>query len=65
MELALDRGVLFGGGRELPFAEAEVEQKSGSEAAAEAFARRLAARFALTEEPKSKFQRALALAMGG
>lgn len=62
LELALDRGCLTGGGRELPFAEVEVEYKSGSEAAAEAFARTLSADFSLVPEPKSKAQRAMALA---
>lgn len=61
VEIALDRGVLLGGGRELPFAEAEVELKSGSEDAALAFAEALAARFGLTPEPKSKVQRAMEL----
>ena len=62
VELALDQGVLLGGGRELPFWEVEVELKDGSDAAAVAFARALAAEFDLTPEPKSKVQRALALA---
>ncbi len=62
VELALDQGVLLGGGRELPFAEVEVELKEGSEAGAIAFAEALAAEFHLTPEPKSKVQRALALA---
>ena len=61
VELALDRGVLLGGGQELPFAEVEVECKSGSEAAAEAFAERLAADFGLAPEYASKHKRALAL----
>ena len=61
VELALDQGCLLGGGKELPFAEVEVELKSGSEAAAIAFAEALAAEFALTPEPKSKVQRALEL----
>lgn len=63
-ELALDQGVLFGGGRELPFAEVEVEQKSAGEAATIAFAQKLAQRFDLKAEPKSKFKRALSLAKG-
>ena len=62
VELALDRGCLLGGGREEPFAEVEAEYKSGSEEAAVAFAESLAARFALTPEPKSKVARAMALA---
>ena len=62
IELALDEGVLIGGGKELPFAEVEVELKQGADADAIAFARSLAARFRLTEEPKSKLRRALDLA---
>ena len=62
LEIALDRGVLLGGGTELPFAEAEVELKAGSEEAARAFAEDFAARFGLTPEPKSKVQRAMELA---
>ena len=61
LELALDQGILLGGKRELAFAEVEVELKSGSEAAATAFAEALAARFGLVPEPESKVQRALAL----
>ena len=62
VELALDLGVLTGGGKELPFAEVEVEYKSGSEAAAVAFAGELAERFGLKAEPRSKIARAQALA---
>ncbi len=62
VELALDRGVLLGGGKELPFAEVEVELKQGRDEDAVAFAAELAARFGLTPEPKSKLRRALALA---
>ena len=62
VELALDRGVLLGGGKELPLAEVEVELKSGSEEAAVAFAESLAARFGLVPEPMSKYKRALGLA---
>lgn len=62
VELALDEGVLLGGGKELPFAEVEVEHKSGSESLVTVWAATLAERFALVPEPKSKVQRALALA---
>ena len=62
VELALDRGVLLGGGKELPFAEAEVELKQGRDGDAVAFATELAARFGLIPEPKSKLRRALNLA---
>ena len=62
VELALDQGCLLGGGKELPFAEVEVELKDGSREAAVAFARELAGKFRLEPEPASKVQRALALA---
>ena len=62
VELALDQGVLLGGGKELPFAEVEVELKQGRDEDAVAFAAELAARFGLTPEPKSKLRRALDLA---
>ena len=61
VELALDKGVLLGGGRELPFAEVEVELKSSSDRAAEEFAHALAAEFGLVLQPKSKLARAMAL----
>lgn len=61
VELALDRGVLTGGGTELPFAEVEVELKDGSEAAAVAFAEALARELGLRPEPRSKAVRARAL----
>lgn len=61
VELALDEGCLLGGSKELPFAEVEVELKSGSEAAAIAFAQTLAKEYGLVPEPKSKVQRALEL----
>ena len=64
VELALDQGILFGGGREQPLAEVEVELKSGSEEAACRFAEDLATRFELIPEGKSKFRRALDLAQG-
>ena len=64
VELALDRGVLQGGGRELPLEEAEVELKEGSEEAVLAFGQALQTRFGLEPEPKSKFRRALELAKG-
>lgn len=61
VELALDSGYLMGGGRKLPFAEVEVELKSGKEAGAVRFAEEIAKRFCLEPEPKSKQQRARAL----
>ena len=63
VELALDQGLLLGGGKELPFAEVEVEVKSGSEEAAVAFAAQLADQFGLIPESASKYKRALSLAL--
>lgn len=65
VELALDSGVLTGGGKALPLCEVEVELKSGSREAAMLFAKQLAADFDLLPETKSKFRRALDLAKGG
>ena len=62
LEVALDSGILLGGGREVPLCELEVELKSGSEAAATRFANMLAVSHGLTRESKSKFARAMALA---
>jgi hypothetical protein len=62
VELALDRGVLLGGGREVPLCEVEVELKAGSEEDALLFAQRLAVKYGLTQENRSKFRRALELA---
>ncbi|MBQ1170635.1 MAG: CYTH domain-containing protein [Oscillospiraceae bacterium] len=65
VELALDQGVLLGKGKgkELPLAEVEVELKEGTDEAAVAFAKALAEEFSLVPEEKSKFVRAMALAM--
>ena len=63
-ELALDEGVLLGGGKELPFTEVEVELKEGSEDAAVAFAEGLAAELGMKPEPRSKVARARQLADG-
>ena len=57
-ELALDEGILLGGGKELPFTEVEVELKEGSEEALTAFAESLAAELGLRAEPRSKVARA-------
>lgn len=62
VELALDEGILTGGGKEIPLCEVEVELKSGEDAAAVGFAKDLADKFGLVPEEKSKFARALALA---
>lgn len=61
VEIALDRGILTGGSREIPLCEIEVEVKAGSEQAAIAFAQNLARRFGLVPEKKSKYRRALEL----
>lgn len=64
VELALDSGILTGGGKVQPLCEVEVELKSGSKDAAEQFALALAAIYGLEIEKHSKFRRALALAQG-
>lgn len=61
VELALDQGVLFAGEREIPLCEIEVEHKSGSRAATDAFAQQLADIYGLQPEEQSKFARALTL----
>ena len=63
-ELALDSGVLLGGGRELPLCEVELELKSGSDAALVSLAQAITAGHGLSPERGSKFRRALALAQG-
>lgn len=64
LEIALDAGILTGGGQEIPLCEVEVELKSGDPEAAVEFGRILAGQFGLEAEKKSKFRRALALAKG-
>ncbi len=64
VELALDRGVLIGGDRDVPLCEVEVELKSGSRDAAIHFAEKLAQHYALQPQHKSKFRRALELSKG-
>lgn len=61
-ELALDRGVLTGGGKELPLCEAEAELKDGSREALGVFGLLLERKFCLVPEALSKFRRALDLA---
>ena len=63
VELALDRGVLLGGGKEQPLLEIEAEYKEGREAVVRAFADALAWKFGLKEEPLSKFARARRLCL--
>lgn len=61
-ELCLDRGVMQSGARERPFTEVEIElREAGTAADLSALARELAALVALTPEPRSKLERALAL----
>ena len=64
VELALDRGVLTGGGKTVPLCELEVELKEGSQTAVEEFATALAGIYELKIENRSKFRRALALYKG-
>lgn len=64
VELALDEGILMGGGRRIPLCEIEVELKSGDVRFCDLFAKALAARFGLEQETQSKFRRALALYRG-
>lgn len=64
LELAIDEGILTGGGREVPLCEIEVELKAGSREACDHYARELARRFGLVPEPQSKFRRALTLYRG-
>ncbi len=64
VELALDTGILTGGGKEIPLCELEVELKSGDDADAMAFANALARKYGLQPQTKSKFRRASRLAEG-
>ena len=64
LELALDRGVLTGGGKEMPLLEVEVELKEGADNPVIAFAHEIAAKYGLTAESRSKYRRALGLARG-
>lgn len=64
LELALDEGKLLGGGREAPILEVEVELKDGEAQIMDAFIADLRGKYDLTPESKSKYKRAMALAMG-
>ena len=64
-ELALDRGVLMNGERELPFAELELELKTGDPEELKVLAQAIAHRFGLEYEKKSKFARAKGLGTEG
>ena len=61
VELALDKGILFAGNRQIPLCELEVELKEGPPGVAAGFAMQLAEQYDLQPEAKSKFQRARAL----
>lgn len=61
VEVALDKGELFGGEKREPLCELEVELKSGDPSAALEFAGELALRHGLKPEHRSKFKRAFAL----
>ena len=61
LEIALDRGILFAGDKEIPLCEIEVELKEGSREQAVAYGRILEKLYGLTPESGSKFRRALAL----
>ena len=63
-ELALDQGVLLGGGREAPLCEVELELKSGNPDAMREYMTLLAGAVGLKPERKSKFRRAMDLAGG-
>ena len=60
-ELALDSGVLLGGGKEEPLYEVEVELKQGTDEETACFAKALAEKYGLVPQPKSKLARARAL----
>lgn len=64
IEMALDQGVLIGGGREVPLYEMELELKQGDVLQVRQYAAVLMATYGLETEPKSKFRRALDLAKG-
>ncbi len=64
VEIALDEGVLMGGGKEIPLCELEVEVKAGRENAAILWTKNLAEKFGLQAEIRSKFRRASLLAKG-
>ena len=64
LELALDSGVLLGGGKELPLYEVEVELLTGETRDTDLYSAILSEKFHLQEEKESKFRRAMALAKG-
>ena len=64
MELALDQGELYGGGKSIPLWEVEIELKEGAEDTLWAFGAFLSAAYGLVPEKASKFRRGLALYRG-
>ena len=64
LELAMDQGILTGGGKELSLCELEVELKDGTPEAAADYANSIAATYDLEPEKRSKFHRARLLAEG-
>ncbi len=58
IELALDQGVVTGGGREEAFCEVEVELKEGDKELCDAFGADLASACGLKKQTRSKFRRA-------
>lgn len=64
IELAMDRGVLLGGGRELPLCEVEAELKAGDPMDVDRFGLYMQTAFGLEPETLSKFARAKMLAKG-
>lgn len=64
LEVALDQGILSGGGKELPLSELEIELKSGKPEDAVRYGQLLATRYGLHTERRSKFRRALSLYKG-
>lgn len=64
-ELALDKGLLWGGTHREPLCEVELELKAGNEATLEGEAVAFARRYGLVPQPKGKFQRARDLRLRG
>lgn len=64
IELALDQGILLGGGKEQPLCEVECELKQGVYSDLREYAAMLALCYHLKQENRSKFQRAFALCLG-
>lgn len=61
LELALDKGILTGGGKGIPLCEVEVELKEGDSFSVNLFATILSSQYGLTVQKRSKFRRALSL----